>query len=417
MPGGGNLTTLSVATASAALGVMPVFLTGALAVLVRQDFPLNHSQLGLVIACFFAASATFSVPGGALSDCLGPRRSLLLATTGSVVVLAAVASVPGHWTHLLGLMVLSGAVNGLSQPAANLALARTISSSRQGFAFGIKQSAVPGSTLLAGLSLPVVGAAFGWRGAFWAAAAIAAMLLAVTATYIRDPAGPRASRTAGQDVITTPRRALVLIALGGGLGTGAATNLGSFLVEAAVASDFSVQSAGLLLSVGSAVGIAGRLYSGWSADRYPRDQLQRVASMMVIGAVGFAILSLSGPRALIVIGTVLAFGAGWGWAGVYVYALVLLHPHAPGTASGIAQVGAATGAMLGPAAFGAIVEHFSFGAGWLAAAAAAAFAGACLLLSSRMVPRVKLSVSPLPTPTSLKPTALACGPKMNGDAG
>lgn len=408
----GNLPTLGVATASAALGVMPVFLTGALAVLMRQDFSLNHSQLGLVIACFFAASATFSVPGGALSDRMGPRRSLLLAASGSSLVLTAVALLPNRWTHLLLLMVASGAVNGLSQPAANLALARTISTHRQGIAFGVKQSAVPGATLLAGLSLPIVGAAFGWRGAFWAGAVLALLLLASAAIVIHDVGASPVAAAGRGGVGSTSRTALVLIAVGGGLGAGAATCLGAFLVESAVASSLSLSSAGLLLSSGSAVGIAGRLLSGWSADRHQGDQLRRVAEMMAVGAVGFALLAVSDPPALIVVATVLAFGAGWGWAGIYVYALVLLHPHAPGTASGIAQVGAASGAMLGPAAFGAIVERSSFTTGWMAAAAAAALAAGLLLISSRMVPATpRRSMTPV-----MNRSALVCGHPDNGDA-
>lgn len=410
-----NLTTLGVATASAALGVMPVFLTGALTVLIRQDFTLDHSQLGLVVACFFAASGAFSVPGGFLSDRLGPRRSLILAVGGSVLVLSGVAALPMRWTHLLGLMVAGGAVNGLSQPAANLALARTISSNHQGIAFGVKQSAVPGATLLAGLSLPVIGAAFGWRGAFWAGAALAAALLGMAAVVIRDTPAPKVIAGPGTRVASTPRKALGLIALGGGLGAGAATCLGSFLVESAVARSVSLQGAGMLLSVGSAIGIAGRLLSGWSADQRQGDQLRRVAQMMAVGAVGFALLAASGPPALLMVGTVLAFGAGWGWAGIYVYALVLLHPHAPGTASGIAQVGAASGAMLGPAVFGAIVERSSFTTGWIAAAGAAAIAATFLAISSRMVSSIPGRATGPEIPTPANQPALACGLMTNGD--
>lgn len=416
---GNSLVTLGVATACATLGVMPVFLVGALAVLIRQDMAFNASQLGLVIAAFFAASATFSVPGGALSDRMGPRRSLLLSVSGSVVVLVGLASLTQRWTHLLMLLFAAGAVNGLAQPAANLVLAARISAHRQGFAFGIKQSAVPGATLLAGISVPVVSANLGWQSAFWGGVLLAVGLLVLTALYIRETAAPRAAAGARLDAAPSPSRiALVLIAVGGGLGVGAATCLGAFLVDSTVERGISIQTAGLLLSLGSAVGVTGRLLVGWLADKHGGDQLIRVSVMLAVGAVGFGLVSVVGPPSVLVIGTVLAFGAGWGWAGIYVYALVLLHPRAPGKASGIAQVGAASGAMLGPAAFGAIVERSSYTAGWISAATAASLAAALLLLSARLTPPARPQIHDVTQlRTEDRSRALACGHTMNGDAG
>lgn len=48
---------------------------------------------------------------------------------------------------------------------------------RQGLAFGIKEASIPGASMLAGLSLPVIAAALGWRASFVAAAAVAAVVL------------------------------------------------------------------------------------------------------------------------------------------------------------------------------------------------------------------------------------------------
>jgi MFS family permease len=183
-----------------------------------------------------------------------------------------------------------------------------------------------------------------------------------------------------------PTAPLVMLALGIGLGSAAATPLGAFVVESSVASGLRVGTAGLLLALGSAVGIVVRVVFGHLADGMGGGRLRLVAAMLGVGVVGFLLLA-SGSGGLIVPGTLLAFGAGWGWPGLFNFAVVKTNPNAPAAATGITQTGASGGAALGPLVFGLVVEAASYDAAWLLCGAIALVALLAILAGRAMMLR------------------------------
>ncbi len=52
------------------------------------------------------------------------------------------------WGELIAALVVSGVANGVIQPAANRYVSRTVGEGRLGFAFGVKQAAIPAATPL-----------------------------------------------------------------------------------------------------------------------------------------------------------------------------------------------------------------------------------------------------------------------------
>ncbi|MST35344.1 MFS transporter, partial [Acidimicrobiaceae bacterium USS-CC1] len=82
----------------------------------------------------------------------------------------------GSLTALLGFLVAGGLANGAMQPAVNLLLARTVDDRRQGLAFGVKQAAIPTSTLLSGLAVPALALTVGWHVAYLVAAGLALLV-------------------------------------------------------------------------------------------------------------------------------------------------------------------------------------------------------------------------------------------------
>jgi MFS family permease len=185
---------------------------------------------------------------------------------------------------------------------------------------------------------------------------------------------------------------LILLALGIGLGSAAAVPLGAFIVETGVAAGLRVEFAGILLAAGSAVGIVVRLALGWLADRRSEGHLRIVAGMLLAGSVGFVLLA-TGVSWLLALGTVLAFGAGWGWHGLFNFAVVKYNPNTPAAATGITQTGAAAGSAAGPSLFGVILESTSYGTAWLSAGAAALVAVAAILAGRWMMIRHLSTVS------------------------
>jgi predicted MFS family arabinose efflux permease len=365
-PSAGRLTTAAVISTSA--GTLPVFLVGGLAVQIGQDLGLGAAQIGLFATAFFGTSAMASTPAGLLTQRLGTYRSIALAAGLSTVALAGTAAIGRGLAVMLVLLCVAGASNALAQPSANQLLARGIPRTRQGLAFGVKQAAIPLGSLLAGAAVPTIGLTVGWRWAF--GLAVVGPLAAVLLTPRHLSGGPRRGASGRPD--SSPR-ALLAVAAATGTGTAAATMLGTFLVVGAVDAGMGEGRAGILLAVGSAIGISGRVLAGWLADLRPGDPLRTVQVMMAGGAFGFLLLAVPGAGPLLVIATAIAFGAGWGWNGLLVYAVVVANPSAPAAATGVTQTGLYLGGMAGPVLFGLVSDRFGFAAGWVL--------GAVLLLS------------------------------------
>ena len=77
-----------------------------------------------------------------------------------------------------------------------------------------------------------------------------------------------------------------------------------------------------------------------------------------------------------------AFGAGWGWPGLFNFAVVKTNPGAPAAATGITQTGASGGAALGPLMFGLVLEASSYTTAWLVSGIVALLA-ALIILTGR----------------------------------
>jgi cyanate permease len=189
-----------------------------------------------------------------------------------------------------------------------------------------------------------------------------------------------------------PLRPLVVLGVGIGFGAAAAGTLGAFLVNAAVDAGVAEGPAGLLVSLGSAIGIAVRLLAGSRADRRDGGHLRVVSLMLIAGSVAYFLYATEQPLALVA-ATPLAFGAGWGWPGLFNLAVVRAHPSAPATASGITQTGTYIGAVAGPVVFGGVVEAASYRAAWILAGACALAGAAAIAYGRRLVQRERLQAS------------------------
>ena len=376
-----NFRAVLLAVSVATVGVLPGFLMGGLAVQIRGELGFGEGALGFAVAVFFAASALGSVISGRLVERVGSSLGMRLAALVSAAALLAVTLAGSLW-GLVACLVLGGFGNAISHPATHLLLAREVPQGRQGLAFGIKQAAIPAATLLAGLSVPTIAVTVGWRWAF-AGGAVLALCVALLVPKRTDEGTRRVKEARAGDVPLVP---LVLLAFGVGLGSMAANPLGAFVVESAVATGVEVGKAGLLLALGSAVGICVRIVFGHLVDKLSSGRLRLVAGMMAVGTVGFFLLA-SGAPSLLVAGVVIAYAAGWGWPGLFNFAIVRSNPRAPAAATGITQTGASGGAAAGPLAFGYIVEETSFGTAWMCSGVTALVAAVAILLGRNMLLR------------------------------
>jgi MFS family permease len=361
---------------------LPTMLVGALAILIQRDLRFGEAELGAAVAVSFVSGAIVAVPAGRVVERLGPRRTTWLGLTFALVSLLGIGLVVRTWAVLVVFLLLAGIGITMVQLGVNLLVARAVPRAKQGLAYGAKQAAVPFASLLAGLALPVVGLTLGWQAAF----VIAAVLVPLVAWRMPDaPAAPRL-RTEPANV-SVPLDGLVLLALGSALASAGGNSLPAFTVPSAVDRGMEPSQAGLVLAVGSFVGIVVRVLGGWLGDRLGRGSLLLVVGLIGLGAVGYVGLAVADHPLAVAVFTALAFGGGWGWAGLILLAVARTSPTAPGRAMGIVQVGPMTGAVLGPLVFGTLAEHVAFGAAWAVMALVAVAAVVMILLSRRALLR------------------------------
>ena len=387
--GAGSRDLWSTVIAATAI-TLPTFLVGTLAVQLRQSLHFGPAELGVVVGCSYAAATVFAIPSGRLAEELGGLRVLRYVTAVSGLVMLLIAAEVHSWPELAAGLLLAGAASSGGQGAANLFLARRIDPRHQGLAFGIKQSSVLLAFLLGGLAVPAVALTVGWRWAFVGAACLAALSIIMLPRPRLSMAAQR--RGADRRRRHEPTLPLAALSIGFGLTLTACSSLGAFLVSSAVVDGLSPAEAGLLAALASACGITVRVLVGYLADRRGGRHLAYVVAMILIGAAGFSLLALGAELhapVLFVPGALVAFGIGWGWNGLFNFAVVHTHPLSPARASGITQTGGRLGSVVGPLAFGILVAHVGYPGAWTVACAeillgAATMAGARVLLARRI---------------------------------
>jgi MFS family permease len=366
------------AVAATVVAVLPVLLTGALAVQIRRTFPLDPAHLSFVISAGFAASAASAMTSGRLSDRRGSRWPVRIGVLLNAGALFAIGTIVRSWVGLAVALVAAGAGNGMIQPATNRLIARRVRQGRQGWSYGVKQAAIPIATLSGGLAVPVVALTVGWQ---WAFVGCGLAALVVLALLPGDGPPVRQEQVDGGRLFAGP---LLVLMVASGLGAAAANGMGAFMAVAAVGDGISQAGAGLLIALGAVMSLVARLLVGWHADRTGRDGFGLVAAMLAAGGVGYGLLA-TGWIPLVLVGTVLAFGAGWGWAGLLNYTIVRSYPHAPAAATGMTQGAAYLGGVVGPTAFGLAGTHLTLAVAWWGAGLAVLLAALCALLGRSLM--------------------------------
>jgi MFS family permease len=363
-----------------ALGLLPVLTLGALASLIRPELDFSESRLGLATAAFFAASAAFSVPAGNLADRRGAARTAQWAVALGVVSLVGIGALSRSWATLLPWMVIGGAGNAAAQVATNGLVASVIPPDRNGVAFGLKQSATPLASLLTGVSVPLIGLTLGWRWTFVCAATISIPALVVLRRAGREPES-RVARAGAR--LTSRRRPLVFLAASAALAASAVNCLNVFYVSSAVHAGAGLATAGVYFAVGGLSGIVVRVLGGWWSDRARLPRLTLASVFLLAGSAAF--LGMGFFDSLLLPLTLVAFGAGWGWNGLVLAAVVDAYPLTPSAATSFTQSGLYVGAVVGPPTFGALVQYVGYTAAWSAGAAALAVGAVLVLVSSRAI--------------------------------
>ncbi len=354
--------------------VFPGFAAGALSVQLTAEYGVGEATYGWALGAFFLSAAAGSVVLGRTAQSLGPRRQITLALVGSAAAQLTIALFSTEFLALVACMAVLGFLNSGNQTAINLAISQA-RLPRLGLAIAIKQSGMPAAAMLGGLAVPVIALTVGWEYVFGLGAAFAVAAIGPMRRQLADGAPSPAQQKGELQSSLASLRTLGLASCALAFCAGSLTG---WIVGSGVDAGLGAGQAGLVLSLGAALGITVRLLWGFRLDSITWSPLLGAGAMSLVGSAGLAMLVLRSP-AVHVVATLLAFGAGWIWPVFSNFGIVRANPNGAGRATGITQMGVYIGVFSGPLLGGWIIETYSYSVFWMVVFAVALF-GAALMI-------------------------------------
>jgi len=156
---------------------------------VQPELGLNNTQVGALAGALSLtwASAAFLV--GMVSDALGSRKGLLVIATLAFSACSFASGLASSFLMMLGARMLMGVSEGGIMPISQSLIATEVAPRHRGLAMGVTQNF--GSNLFGAFLAPVLlvafAKAFGWRHAFFLAAAPGIVTALLMWRFVRAP--------------------------------------------------------------------------------------------------------------------------------------------------------------------------------------------------------------------------------------
>ena len=371
------LSTMAVSTLS-------FFALAVAASELQAEFAISKFQLGLLGAVNTGVGAILAPASGRFSDKVGGRSAVAttLIFTGVSAVLLAVSP---NYIFLLFASAIGGVAQGLGNPATNKAISAGVSEASRGIVTGVKQSGVQASVFIAGVTVPVMSASFGWRSAMWLTAGItAALTLGLGVVPTREEPAPmdksQVERSSKLPMFVT--QVAIFGFLLGTIGGGFGRFLPLFAEEAV---GLSVEQAGQVFALQGLVAVPARLTAGIVLDRGASAKKMMIM-MAVLGAGSLLIVTAASAErpSLIWIGTIIA-GLTLGTWNTAANLSMIRQKENAGIATGRLMFGFLLGLTLGGPLVGWSIDRFDYTPAWLASSALALIAAA--VVARRSSPR------------------------------
>jgi len=162
---------------------------------IQPELKLTNTQIGLFASALSFSWALAGLFIGWLSDKLGKRKILLVISTLVFSLASVLSGIAGSFLALLGARLVMGVAEGGIMPISQTLIAAEVAHERRGLAQGITQNF--GANLLANFLGPIVivaiGAALGWRNAFFVSAVPGFISAILIWMLVREPAMPAAA--------------------------------------------------------------------------------------------------------------------------------------------------------------------------------------------------------------------------------
>lgn len=336
-----------------------------LAPILKDELGWPGTMVGYLVALSMASAIVFLIGGTPLVRGAGSIRAVQLGLgLGILGVLLLPAPI---WGAPFLAAILVGLAYGPATPAGSDVLMRYAPSRHRSLIFSLKQAGVPVGGAAAGLLLPPLAEAFGWRAALWGVIAILVATILATQTVrervdaLREPARLKLRLFLSPANLAQPFAALSAganlrrIAMAGGFLAMNQSAWNAFLVTYLVeAVHLSPTRAGVVFATMQLSGVIGRIGVGGFADRVGSSL---VATRLCAALAGGATLALGLARpdwpflALMAV-AVLAGITVSGWNGIQLAEIARRAPrHLVSEASAGGTVFVFLGFVVGPSLF------------------------------------------------------------------
>src|SRR3569623_2763917 len=136
---------------------------------VQPDLSLSQTQIGLIAGGLSGTWAIAAFGVGTLSDTLGKRKALLIASTVAFSLCSFLTGIASSFALLLGARLLMGVCEGGVMPISHAMVASEVDPAKRGLAQGGAQNL--GSNILGSFAAPAilvpVALAYGWNHTFF----------------------------------------------------------------------------------------------------------------------------------------------------------------------------------------------------------------------------------------------------------
>ncbi|MFC1957400.1 MFS transporter [Chloroflexota bacterium] len=164
---------------------------------IRDEFSLDYTQAGFLVAAFTLPYGISQIPSGWLADRIGRRIMMAIGISG-VGLAGLLVGLSQTYIMLVAFLILLGVLGGGYHPSAPPLVSASVKPENRGRALGIHLVGGSGSHFLSPLIAVAIATAWGWRSSF-IGLAIPAMVFGVIFYIIM---GRRALTGKGQPVAT-----------------------------------------------------------------------------------------------------------------------------------------------------------------------------------------------------------------------
>ncbi len=338
-----RFTTLLVLGLLAGLGPFTIDLYLPAFPAVKDEFATTDAVVQLTLSATTIGFALGQLIVGPLSDRIGRRRPLLIATSVHVIASVGVALAPDVTTLML-LRVLQG-FGAAAGTVVAMAMVRDLFSgsrlvtalSRLALVIGIAPIAAPviGSWLLGVLD---------WRGLFWVLAAYAVLVIALQLLFLRETLPPHLRHEPGHTTLRQRYRAVLGDRVFVGVAIIGASIFGGMFAYLSTSSlllqevhGFTPGEFGLIFALCSVAVLIGTQTAGRAANRWGAQWVLAVSTaLLIVGASGIIVLDVAGLGIVGLVPPLALFAFAFGLSMPCVQSLALAnHGQEAGTAASL----------------------------------------------------------------------------------